>query len=84
MNYSKLNEMARRFLSGQEDAAIRNYIEKIGVVLETLSPNNTKDIKKIQEASDCLKEVLKKSKRMEEEINILKRRINILEENNEY
>ena len=84
MDYSKLNEMARRFLSGQEDATIRNYVEKIGIVLETLSPKSTKDERKIKEASDCLKEVVKKSRRMEEEINILKRRINILEEGNDY
>ena len=84
MDYSKLNDMARRFLSGQEDATVRDYFEKIRLVLETLSPKNSKDERKIKEASTCLKEVVKKSRRMEEEINILKRRINILEEDNEH
>jgi polyhydroxyalkanoate synthesis regulator phasin len=79
-----LRRMTREFLLGEARApTVASYLQSIGEVLQSLTPRTRMDERRIEIATQSLKEVRRQSRRLQERVNILEEQVKILEENKE-
>mgnify|MGYP003121742678 CR=1 FL=1 len=84
MNFNKLNDLTKRFLvsEGISEVNINGHIQLLGDLLEKLTPRSQKDKNSLDIAKNHLLEIRRKTRRLNNKVQMLEERVKLLEENN--
>ncbi len=80
MDYNTLNEMTKKFLLNEGETSVREYIQSLSEILNSLRLTTQRDINRVKIANTHIKEIKKRYKRLEEKITLLEEKVSVLEE----
>jgi len=79
-----LNRITREFLLGEsKKPSVYSYIQSISETLDSIVPKTQRDTRRVEMAKTNLREVRREFRRVNEQLQILEERVNLLEENRE-
>ena len=83
MNYNDLNQITRKFLLNEGETSIREYIQSLNEIINSLTLNTQRDINRVKIAKNHIKEIKRRYRRLEEKVSLLEEKLTILEETKE-
>jgi len=76
--------MTRQFMLGERsEPTLASHLQSIAEVLQAVTPRSRTDERRIEMATSNLREVRRRTKRLQERVNVLEEQVKILEESKE-
>ena len=83
MNYNDMNDMTRKFLLNEGETSIKEYVQSLMEIINSLTLTTQRDINRVKIANSHVKEIRRRCRRLVERIGLLEEQITILEETKE-
>jgi hypothetical protein len=76
-----LNRITRAFLLNEATKpTLASYIQSVTEVLQSITPRSRTDARRIEIASENLREIRRYTKRLQERVSVLEEQVKVLEE----